>query len=166
MADLVRGTIYPASPLPCESCPWRTANQGKRHAGHWYTTANLKRLWAGLRRGVSMSCHPTDPRNPLPPDCAPLPEGVKTHECTGALILQQREFMVYQDGFRRDVAAYRTARPLGMTLAGLRAIVERQVLGGVPLIGCVKMSHPDLGQEGVGHSPLDGWKQLLEARDG
>lgn len=50
---------------PCAQCPWRTSNQGKRHPDGWYTKANLRRLWAGLRRGERMTCHPTDPANPV-----------------------------------------------------------------------------------------------------
>lgn len=52
-----------AAPHACSACPWRLANQGKRHPDGWYAKANLSRLWSRLRRGEAMSCHPSDPNN-------------------------------------------------------------------------------------------------------
>ena len=54
-----------AAKSPCQACPWRVENHGKRHPDGWYTKANLRRLWSGIRRGEEMSCHPTDPSNPV-----------------------------------------------------------------------------------------------------
>lgn len=54
--------VRPACALACLACPWRLSNQGRPTPGGWYTRRNLDRLWAGLRRGTRMSCHPTDPR--------------------------------------------------------------------------------------------------------
>lgn len=134
-----------AAESPCAHCPWRTENQGKPHPDGWYTTANRDRLWAKLRRGESMSCHPTDPTNPvsekaLAAGAIVAKEGATPRECAGALILQQREIMVYQD----DPKGYAKARSRGLTKAGLRTIVERMILG--PLSGDI-MSKPDLNAE-------------------
>lgn len=67
--------VKPATQHPCVHCPWRAANQGKPHPGGWYTKANLQRLWAGMRRGGDMTCHPTDPAIPVPEGIRPAPEG-------------------------------------------------------------------------------------------
>jgi hypothetical protein len=93
----MRTAIKPAAARPCAACPWRTANQGKRHPMGWYTKANLQRLWAGMRRGEDMTCHPTDPDNPVPPGSTPVRPGAVTIECAGSLILKQREVMRFQD---------------------------------------------------------------------
>lgn len=85
--------IHPARPTACSQCPWRASNQSRRHPGGWYTRKNLLRLWNGMRtaKAPGMTCHPTDPNNPVPEGCPSTPEGKKTHECTGALILIIRE---------------------------------------------------------------------------
>lgn len=77
----------------CDQCPWRKSNQGKRTSGGWYTKANLRRLWSGIRSGDSpgMTCHPTDPDNPPNDDGRQASEGATTHECYGALLLVARE---------------------------------------------------------------------------
>ena len=100
MLQVVR--VEPAGETPCAECPWRTVNQGKRHPDGWYNRANLKRLWNKLRRGDMMSCHPTDPRNPVSVHAALKGQrmaklGATPRECAGALILQQRELMIYQE---------------------------------------------------------------------
>jgi hypothetical protein len=97
-----------------------------------------------------MSCHKTDPNNPVPEGVAPVPHDTVIHECTGALILQQRELMLFQehaeaarvesakDGFKRYKAAGGT-----MTLYGLRSLVNRVMFGA---LGGMPMSRPDLSQ--------------------
>lgn len=145
--------VKPANQNPCKDCPWRTSNQGKSHPGHWYTKANLSRLWARLRRGESMSCHPTDPSNPLPPGFEPLPDGVETHECTGGLIVQQREMMAFQCECRSDLKTYRAQRSSGMTREGLLSLVERAMFGGT-CFGGTAMSKPDLNEPDVQHPRL------------
>jgi hypothetical protein len=53
--------VKPACPRACSSCPWRLSNQGSKPDPHkFYTPANLRRLWHGMRNGARMSCHPTD----------------------------------------------------------------------------------------------------------
>lgn len=98
-----------------------------------------------------MTCHPTDPENPIPPDAPTVSENCTTLECAGALILQQREVAIFQqhchaadtegklDGLRR----YRKARPKGLTREGIAAIVERAIFGSLG----AAMPTPDLNQE-------------------
>lgn len=149
--------VAPAADTPCPGCPWRTSNHGRRsmkvagvQVGGWYTKANLRRLWAGLRRGVMMTCHPTDPRNPVLPGKAPTPEHVTTRECAGAHLLLQREMEIAQrlvriDPDRNNVAEYRRVRPAGLTRDGLAAYMHRLVFGGTPL-GGRKPPTPNLNQ--------------------
>src|ERR1043165_821080 len=85
----------------CLSCPWRVANQGKRVAGGWYSKANLRRLWGGMRRGERMSCHPTDPRIGIehpgegPAGFRPAPEEAEPRECAGAVAPVRRELLIF-----------------------------------------------------------------------
>ena len=150
--------VKPANPLPCSACPWRRENQGKRHPGGWYSLKNLKRLWSGLRRGVAMSCHPTDPRNPVP-EGMPTPNvGDATHECTGALILQQRELMLAQENFHSDTREYRKARPFGMPRAGFAQLVARALFGGTIALPGQAMARPNLNERSVFYTVLGEWK--------
>ena len=74
--------------LPCDACPWRVANHGKRHKHGFYTKRNLQRLWNQIRRGGGVqSCHPTDPGHP---DHGAKPDS-KAQECGGSVILVTRE---------------------------------------------------------------------------
>jgi hypothetical protein len=166
-----KGTIAPATLHPCVHCPWRTTNQGKPHPLGWYTKANLRRLWAGMRRGEDMSCHPTDPRNPVPDGARPAPEGSTTLECAGSLILKQREVMHFQqlaedhpgeDPFK----LYRQAHPRGLTRDGLWAVVSRAMFGGVPVIGGLAMTRPDLNEPGISAPGLAGWDPVAEGSAG
>lgn len=129
---------------PCGTCPWRNENHGKRHPDGWYTRRNQDRLWGGLRRGDAMSCHPTDPGNEVSPAAQaagykPAPEGAKVIECRGGMILQQREMHLLQEDHDNDLSAYRRARPFGLTRDGVRELVLRLLLGGVPFVGGRKM---------------------------
>jgi len=144
-----------ANPRPCSACPWRESNQGTPHPHGWYTQKNLVRLWSKLRRGESMSCHPTDPRNEVPEGCKPVPEDATTHECTGALILQQREFMNLQDvcralpsDSREGIRIYQGLNPKGLTRHGIGTILNRAIFGGALREG-VPMSQPNLNEDGI-----------------
>lgn len=154
----------PALPKPCSRCPWRTDNHGKRTPDGWYTQANLRRLWSGLRRGERMSCHPTDPENPVSvamqaTGVRPAPAGTATHECTGAVILVQREYMRFQaiaeESGANALRHYRATHPRGLTKQGLAAVVQRLIFGGSPLDG-TPMSRPNLN-EAVSHPDLTTW---------
>lgn len=141
----------PACPKPCKECPWLTENHGKPHPHGWYTEKNRKRLWKALKTGERMSCHKTDPSNEVPDGVTPVPDDTQTHECTGALILQQRELMLFQkcadeahaagtkDAFKRFKAAGGT-----MAKGALAYIVQRAMFGGMP--GSIRMSRPDLNE--------------------
>lgn len=151
--------VEPAAPRPCSACPWRTSNHGKPHPDGWYTARNRERLWGGLRRGVSMTCHPTDPDNPVPASQAPVSPSATTHECTGGHVLQQRE-LHYLDRILRDGgtwADYRRAHPRGLTREGAAELVSRLAFGGLPLVGGAPMSRPNLNEPDVSHPPLDTW---------
>lgn len=147
---------------PCRGCPWRTSNHGKRHPDGWYTAANRRRLWAGMRRGEDMSCHPTDSDNPVSDRAQDAgyraaPDGAEVKECIGAHILRQREVMIFQDDYGCDIRAYRRARPKGLTREGLAAVVMRAAFGGAPLIGGRPLPKPNLNAVDVSHPDLGAW---------
>lgn len=148
-------------PKPCAGCPWIASNAGKRHPDGWYTKANLARLWAKLRQGEGMSCHRTDPGNPVSDRAQaagyrPVPDRAAVRECAGALILQQREFMRLQDDCGVDLRLYRRRHPRGLTRQGAMALVERAVFGGTP-VGGRKLPKPDLNDVAVQYEPLGEW---------
>lgn len=151
----------PATPTSCVHCPWRISNHGKRHPDGWYTRANLARRGAGVRRGAVMSCHPTDPNNPVSAKAQaagyhPAPPASRTRECTGGLILQQREVATLQED-HESIRAYRAARPYAMTAEGLAAVVARTMF---VLPGETPMTRPDLNQDDVGHpDPRLAWSR-------
>ena len=88
--------------VPCELCPWRVANHGKRHPGGFYRKDNVRRLWNQIRRGGRLqSCHPTDPSHPDHREHAGAKPGSKPLECTGSVILILRE-MRYADTLDGD----------------------------------------------------------------
>lgn len=134
---------------PCGSCPWLTANHGRPHPDGWYTKKNRIRLWVGLRHGESMSCHLTDPNNPVPDGTKPVPDGTTTHECAGALILQQREIMKMQS-MPGIPSTYFKKNRKGMTLRAIAHLVERALFQ--PKL----VSTPNLN-EPVSHEPLGEW---------
>ena len=72
----------------CETCPWLTRNHGRRHAAHWYTKANLRALWTGLRTGRApgMICHASDPESRDYGGKGEIKPGHE-RECAGALTL-------------------------------------------------------------------------------
>lgn len=93
-----------ASKDPCKNCPWLTENHGKRHPDGWFSKANRTRLWNGIRSGEApgMTCHPTDPNNEVSDKAKEkgykeAPEHAETRECAGAVILIQKELMLFQD---------------------------------------------------------------------
>jgi hypothetical protein len=144
---------------PCRDCPWLLANQQRRaHPDGWFTVRNRDWLWTRLRRGDPMSCHRTDPGNPVSQRAAergyrPVPAGTQVKECRGAVVLQQREMHLLMNRYEMDVTVYRRARPRGLTRAGITAMVLRLAFGGVPILGAPRMGRPGLNAK-VGHSPL------------
>lgn len=155
----------PANPKACASCPWRIKNQGTPHPDGWYRASNLARLWAKLKRGDSMSCHKTDPNNPVPEGTKPVPEGTTIHECTGALTLQQRELMNFQDIAKTEgkkaLKIYKQQHPNGMSREGMLVLVERAMFGGTQ-IGGLEMSSPNLNDMEVGYPAKLKWDPKVE----
>lgn len=125
--------VHEANARPCAACPWRTENHGKRHPHGWYTKKNLRRLWAKIRRGDSMTCHPTDPTNLVPDGTKPVPDGTQTRECAGALRLVQIELKK----FEADPKTYDMKK--GLTKTGLnywalaRCAFAGTFVGGEPM---------------------------------
>lgn len=91
--------MKPDQPLRiCETCPWLTKNHGKKHTSAWYrehptikgwySKANLRRLWAGLRTGAApgILCHSTDPDSKDYGGKGTIKPG-KERACAGALNL-------------------------------------------------------------------------------
>jgi hypothetical protein len=130
------GNTAPAADHPCAACPWRTSNHGRRHPGGWYAKANRARLWKGLHDGEMMSCHPTDPHNPVPEGVAGAKPDSTIRECAGAHVLLQRELAIVQTMSRDDpdctglFALYRRLRGRrGLTALG----IMRYMVRGTPI---------------------------------
>lgn len=160
LRESARKAFKPASEAgPCSACPWRTANQGTRHPHGWYTKANLRRLWSGLRRGERMTCHPTDPDNLVPEGGRAVPEHVATRECTGALILVQRELQRINDDVLAggNLTAYRRDNPKGLTREGMAVHFANLQWGGA-LPGTLPMAKPNLNDTEVAYAELTPWE--------
>ena len=118
----------------CDSCPWLRANHGKPHPAKWYSLANLRRLWNGLRRGKApgMICHSSDPRSEEYGSTIAVKSNNKPRECAGALVLVIKHI----NEVNRDTwPVYRTKwGRFGISLCGLRVWVERYIFGGIPSV--------------------------------
>jgi hypothetical protein len=128
------------SKTACDQCPWRTGNQGKRHAHGFYTKANLTRLWNQLRKGGQpQSCHVTDPSHPDHVAAGAKP-GATARECPGSVVLIKREMRKMADAHRcvsgASVDRYKETRKKGLTKTGiLYWVVQRVQLAGQPFFG-------------------------------
>lgn len=90
-----------------------------------------------------MTCHLTDHNNPVPEGAKPVSEAVQTVECSGALLIVQRELLLYERLIvKHDTEAtrvYRALRPRGLTVRGAffwaasRAVFAGTPLGGQPM---------------------------------
>jgi len=144
---------------PCAQCPWRTANQGKRHFGSFYTKANLRRLWNQIRGGGSaQSCHLTDPSHPdhIKAGAKGTSEAV---ECPGSVIVIKRELRKMADGNGTiddvTLAQYKKTRKRGLTKTGiLYWVVSRIQFGGVPVVGNAKLPEVDDEDPEIGLPPF------------
>ena len=145
---------------PCEHCPWRISNHGKRTPWGFYTKANLKRLWHQIRtggrgEGGRQSCHPTDPSHP-DHIAAGAKAGAEAQECPGSVILVFREFEKLQacgNGVitPEAITVYQRQHRDGLTKSGLQYwLIMRYQFGGVPLIGGPKIPEVDMTEEGIG----------------
>lgn len=117
---------------PCRACPWLVVNHQRRHADGWYTVANRRRLWGGLRAGEMMTCHPTDPSNPAPSDRpgAVAAPGTTTRLCAGAWALIAGELNAATETLRNggSLASYGRSRPVPpLTRDGATAHAARLV---------------------------------------
>jgi len=152
-------TAFRTSHIPCAQCPWKLENQGTRHPGGWYTKANLRRLWGGLRRGERMTCHPTDPDNAVECEChtAP-PPGTVTRECAGSIIVLQRELQRLNDVVMAggSFADYRRANPKGLTREGAACHLLSTALATNPITG-FQMGKPNLNDKSIGFPDLVPW---------
>ena len=118
----------------CASCPWLKSNHGKPHPAKWYSLANLRRLWNGLRtaKAPGMVCHSTDPESADYGSTVKVKETSEKKECVGAVILIIKHCNEMQ---AVGLPAYRKKYGrIGMTLQGFRYWVERYLFGRVPRV--------------------------------
>lgn len=143
---------------PCDDCPWRVANHGRRTPWGFYTRRNLRRLWSEIRRGgLPQSCHPTDPNHPAHVAAGAKP-GATPQECPGSVILIYREFEKLRalsatgviDGPTCD--RYLAKHRDGLTKEGLLYwLMGRYKFGGVPFVGGgAKLPEVDVNEDGIG----------------
>lgn len=152
-------TVEPALPKACAHCPWRVSNQGKPTADGFYTKANLRRLWSGLRSGEAMTCHPTDPRMNAFESAPRVSLSATTHECAGSMILVQRELVRVQDA--EDWKTYRGRPGPRLTMGGAAEHVARMIFGGTPM-GGAKVPRLDLNDAEVQYAPLGYWTPISQ----
>ncbi len=136
--------VLPQLKKPCDQCPWRLSNQGKRHFGSFYSKKNLKRLWNQVRGGGGVqSCHMTDPSHP-----DHIRAGAKAtsqpRECPGSVIVVNREIAQMANAENKvtdeGVMAYLKRRKKGITKHGvLYWVVQRIQMADVPFFGGSKM---------------------------
>lgn len=134
----------PCNPKACSGCPWRVsvreqAARGERPDPHgFYERRNIRRLWDGLRKGDApgMSCHPTDERMADFDGFAP-PEGAEFRECTGSLIVMQREMKLLEAEMvdktaSNPIGEYQRKRGRGgaLTRSGIAGFMDRLIFGG------------------------------------
>ena len=141
---------------PCEHCPWRLSNQGKKTPWGFYTKKNLRRLWNDIRGGYgSQSCHPTDPSHP-DHVAAGAKKGSKIKECPGSIILVLRE-MKLMAGENNIVSPESIDRYVKIRKKGLKKphgifywLIERYQIGGVPIFGGPKLPEVDATDAEIG----------------
>lgn len=110
----------PRAQKPCAQCPWRLANQGKRHAFGFYTLKNLRRLWKEVRGGSrAQSCHLTDASHVA----VGAKPGAKAKECPGSVVMVVRELRslekIQAEHGGVAVKVYLKERRRGLTRYGL-----------------------------------------------
>lgn len=142
---------------PCEQCPWRTSNQGKRHPNGFYTKANLRRLWNQIRGGgTAQSCHLTDPSHPDHIAAGASPNA-KAKECPGSVILILREIRKMSTGMTisdQSMKKYLKIRRKGITARGvLYWVFSRYVHGKVPILGEGVLPEVDEHDQAIGLPP-------------
>jgi len=143
---------------PCEHCPWRVSNHGKRTPWGFYRKRNLRRLWNEIRRGGHpQSCHPTDASHPDHIAAGAEPGG-EVEECAGSVILVLREIekiLTYsEDGHTitpEAVEAYLAENKGGLTRGGVAYwVLSRIQFAGVPMLGEPALPVVDREMGGIG----------------
>jgi hypothetical protein len=111
----------------CQTCPWLKKNHGVKHQAKWYTKANIRRLWNGLRTGKApgMVCHSTDPNNSDYGGKGTVRPDFEPQECAGALILQIQNVNAISAGLPQP-------HQPPLTKWRLAQLVERHIFGGFP----------------------------------
>lgn len=84
----------------CETCPWLLKNHGRPNPTggrwsdpsvkvQWYSNANLKRLWNGIRtlKAPGMICHSSDPANGEYGGKGNVRPDLQPQECGGAMLM-------------------------------------------------------------------------------
>lgn len=164
-----RKAFEPPNPKPCAHCPWRLSNAGRPNQHGFYSPANLRRLWNGMRKGNRMTCHPTDPHMSDFAGYEATAGREVTHECAGAAIMVQRELDMFQrcvqaaeaEGKRDGLARYKRLRGrLGMTREGLAYAVSVFTMGHLPpplgdglATRRMELVEPDVGYPGLDWEP-------------
>lgn len=145
---------------PCARCPWRLANQGKKHPFQFYSAANLRRLWNQIRKadgGDAQSCHMTDPSHPDHVAAGAKP-GAKAQECPGSVILVKRELrrmadekgVISPEGWQR----YRQKRPKrGLTKTGMQWWAVARIAFAGSILGGPKLPEVDIDDPEIGLPP-------------
>lgn len=171
------GEFKEALPQACSDCPWQIANHGRRSKHGFFTVANRRRLWNGLRTGEApgMTCHGTDPRKKNPDEHEDYGENAgseATHECAGAIAVVQRELLIFQnigealpEGSKagRAFTIYRKLRPGGITRSGFAEwIFSRVLMGDTPLGRAMRQPTEEFLDQPVSSGlPWDGCKVTL-----
>lgn len=117
----------------CETCPWLTKNHGRKHHAGWYTKANLKRLWNGLRSGDchGIVCHSTDPNRVLYGGVTPVAPGTEKQPCAGALLVI---FKHMNEIAKTTPKEYKAKYPLPMKREGIAHWVNQYLFGTLPTV--------------------------------
>lgn len=117
----------------CETCPWLTKNQGRKHKAGWYTKSNLKRLWNGLRSGAcpGIVCHSTDADRMDYGADKPVPEGTEKRPCAGALLVVYTHMNQIS---KLSPSDYKALHPLPLKRPAIAHWVQRYLFGNLPVV--------------------------------
>lgn len=116
----------------CPTCPWLLENHGKPHPAKWYSPANLRRLWSGLRTGKcpGVVCHSSDANNvEYGGDITNIKDG-KQRPCAGAILVVMKHCNEFE---QHGMFFYKlTHGRLAMSLQGLRFWIGQYVFNLMP----------------------------------
>jgi len=118
----------------CAGCPWLKANHGQPHPAKWYSLANLRRLWNGLRTGKApgIICHATDPNSTDYGSTVKIKDSSEPKPCGGALLTVMRHVNeANRLGIQEYIAKWGR---YGLNLRGLRFWVEQHCFGMIPAV--------------------------------